>query len=62
MTDRIYCVSSALSMGCTFLDWSLLYLSGQQQFFNVKEFSFVAVNDNPLLLDNSTPNAHGHWE
>jgi len=47
-------------MGCTFLDWSLLYLSGQQQFFNVKEFSFVAVSDNPLLLDNSTPNAHGH--
>jgi hypothetical protein len=60
MTDRIYCVSSALSLGCTFLDWSLLYLSGQQEFFNVRESSFVAVSRDPLLLDNSTPNAHGH--
>ena len=60
MTDQIYCVSSVQSLGCTFVDWSLLYLSGQQHFFNVKESSFVAVIGDPLLLDNSTPNAHGH--
>lgn len=56
MTQKIYCVSSAVSLGCTFLDWSLLYLSGQPKFFNVKKSSFIDVSPNPLMHNN----AHDH--
>lgn len=53
--NKIFAVSSYQSVGCTFLDWSIHYLSGQQQFYNVRQ-QWIPLSDNPV-----TPiNAHGH--
>lgn len=61
MIDRkIYCVSSALSMGCTFLDWSILYLSGQLKVFSVDSIGWHNICSNPLTPQQSVTNAHGH--
>lgn len=52
----IFCVSSIQSLGCTFLDWSLHFLSGQDRFYSTKSQSWIDLNQNPLLEFNS----HGH--
>ena len=56
----IYCVSSYRSVGCTFLDWSIQYLSGQTTFVTIK-FGKISLVDNPLVSVGKTYNAHGHW-
>ena len=33
----IVCSTSVRSIGCTFLDWSIHFLTGQTEFFNIKE-------------------------
>ena len=49
------CISSQYSVGCTFLDWSIHFLSGQTEFFNHKQ-GWIPLSKNPL----SKINAHGH--
>ena len=51
----IFCVTSPLSVGCTFLDWSIHFLSGQTDFFNAKH-GLVPLSTNPV----TKINAHGH--
>lgn len=61
MTDRkIYCVTSTQSIGCTFLDWSLLYLSGQQKVFSAQSLTWHDIVSNPLQENLTVMNAHGH--
>lgn len=59
MTNNgIYCVTSVTSLGCTFLDWSILWLSGQTEFFSVKSLTWHDIIADPL--QSNTRNAHGH--
>lgn len=51
-----FCVSSARSVGCTFLDWSIHFLSRQHYFYHVISKAWIPLSQNPL----SKINAHGH--
>ena len=53
---KIVAVTSYRSVGCTFLDWSLLFLSGQTHHYVSKLQKNVLVPDDPL----TEINAHGH--
>ena len=55
MTKKI-CITSTHSVGCTFIEWSLHFLSGQNYYFNVVENKLIELSQNPLLKTN----AHGH--
>jgi hypothetical protein len=55
MTVKV-CVTSLPSVGCTFLDWSILYLSGQQDYLHFESNQRQPVVANPIELTN----AHGH--
>ncbi len=53
--SKIFCVISNGSLGGTFLDWSIHWLSGEDEFYNIIS-GWGKLTDNPL-----TPiNAHGH--
>ena len=53
--SKIFCVISNGSLGGTFLDWSVHWLSGEDEFYNIKS-GWNKLTDNPL-----TPiNAHNH--
>jgi hypothetical protein len=53
---NIVCLASVNSVGCTFLDWSIHFLSGQDHFYSVDQQAWI-----PLSLDPVTQaNAHGH--
>lgn len=56
MHKKIICSTSTYSAGCTFMDWSILFLNGKNNFFNSKLNSFSKLVDNPILQ----VNAHGH--
>lgn len=49
------CVSSCAPVGGTFLDWSIHFLSGQNDFFSTT-FGWIPLIKNPLTKSN----AHGH--
>ena len=51
----IVCCTSTKSIGCTFLDWSIHFLSGQKDFFNLSG-GLQPLAENPL----KEINAHGH--
>jgi len=52
----VYCISSPRSVGCTFFDWSIHFLSGQEKFYRIKDRKWVPLAANPL----QEINAHGH--
>lgn len=52
---KIICSTSTYSIGCTFLDWSINFLSGQTTHFN-KNKGILSLSQNPLTENN----AHGH--
>lgn len=54
--NNLFCVTSYNSVGCTFIDWSVYFLSNQSQHYNVKSNSWLPVSPNPL----TELNAHGH--
>lgn len=54
--SNTFCVASYNSVGCTFIDWSVYFLSGQLQHYNVKSEQWLPVSQNPL----TRLNAHGH--
>ena len=54
--NKLICCTSNRSVGCTFLDWSIHFLSGQNKFFNVDQRAWIDLAKNPL----DTLNAHGH--
>jgi hypothetical protein len=53
--SKIFCVISNGSLGGTFLDWSVHWLSGEDEFYNVIS-GWNKLTDNPL----TSINAHGH--
>jgi len=56
---RPVCVTSSNPVGCTFLEWSLQYLSGQHQYFFVENQKWQALSHNPIN-HGLVANAHGH--
>jgi len=56
MTTKIIAFLTGTNTGCTFLDWSVLYLSGQTEFYSFLDQDYIPLTHNPV-----TPlNAHGH--
>jgi hypothetical protein len=53
--STIICSTSTVSVGCTFVDWSINYLSGRSTFLSWRH-GWIDVVDNPLR----DKNAHGH--
>lgn len=63
MSQKIFATSSFSSLGCTFLDWTLHYLSGKTEYYNVELDRNVELVDNPLKSfdqTNNKKNAHRH--
>ena len=54
--NNVFCVTSYNSVGCTFIDWSVYFLSNQSHHYNVKSNRWLPVSQNPL----TELNAHGH--
>lgn len=59
MSSKIVCLASIKPLGCTFLDWSMHWLSGQTDFFSANINSFVSLVSNPLNFS-GVKNAHLH--
>ena len=57
--NRIFCVTSVESLGCTFLDWSIHWLSGQDKFWSCKTTQWTDICHNPLQTG-AAKNAHNH--
>lgn len=57
--DKTIVITSDRSVGCTFLDWSILYLSGQDDHYLVKEKKYVPITHDPINND-KVSNAHNH--
>jgi hypothetical protein len=57
----IFCVTSTNSIGCTFLDWSIHYLSGQSEFYNT-DLGWSKLSADPVQKKNahSHPKNHPH--
>lgn len=57
----IVCVTSARPAGCTFLEWSINWLSGQRQYFVAAENQSIPLTHAPLTThDYSKNTAHNH--
>lgn len=54
--NNIVCVTSPVSVGCTFLDWSIHFLSGNNKFYSTKNLEWLPLSQDPILKIN----AHGH--
>lgn len=54
--NQTYCLLSTKSVGCTFVDWSIYYLSGQQRYYNVDNQTYYKVTDYPII--DSTAHLH----
>jgi hypothetical protein len=50
------CVTSLQSIGCTFVDWSIQFLSGQLKYYNIAKKSWYDISYDPITKINS----HGH--
>jgi hypothetical protein len=53
--NKLICCTSDISVGCTFMDWSIHFLSGQTEFYNISQ-GWIPLSSNPI----SKINAHGH--
>jgi hypothetical protein len=51
----IFSCTSTESVGCTFLDWSIHFITGQSRFYNIKQ-GWQPLSNNPVTVTN----AHGH--
>lgn len=54
--NNIVCVTSPVSAGCTFLDWSIHFLAGKNKFYSTKTQDWTTLSADPVLKIN----AHGH--
>ena len=54
--NKKICVTSMHSVGCTFVDWSIHFLSGQSKYYNVSLDQWIDLTHDPI----TKLNAHGH--
>ena len=52
----VFCITSRNSVGCTFFDWTIHFLSGQQDFYQADQQQWIPLSQDPVL----ELNAHGH--
>lgn len=52
----VYCITSQRSPGCIFFDWTIHFLSGQENFYCIKNQEWIPLSTNPVQKNN----AHGH--
>lgn len=52
----VFCITSRGSVGCTFFDWTIHFLSGQQDFYQADQQQWIPLSQDPVL----EINAHGH--
>lgn len=52
----VFCITSRQSVGCTFFDWTIHFLSGQQYFYQADQQQWIPLSQDPVL----ELNAHGH--
>lgn len=52
----LYCITSSRSVGCTFFDWSMHFLSGQEKFYRIEDKVWTPLVTDPVQRNN----AHGH--
>lgn len=57
--NRPICVTSSNPVGCTFLEWSIHYLAGHEQYFRVENQQWCPLVNDPINAD-SVFNAHKH--
>jgi hypothetical protein len=50
------CITSTQAVGCTFVDWSIHFLSGQTHYYNYELDQHIKLSENPVNKINS----HGH--
>jgi hypothetical protein len=55
MSQKI-CITSTRSVGCTFVDWSVHFLTGQHNYYHAKSQQLIPLSRNPV----GQMNAHGH--
>lgn len=53
---KLVCLFSDLPVGGTFVDWSMYFLSGQDNFYSVEHNSVIPLSQDPV----SNKNAHSH--
>ena len=53
---KIVCSISTFSIGCTFVDWSIHFLAGKDQYYSFAQQQWIPLVTNPL----TDCNAHGH--
>lgn len=53
---KIVCSLSESNVGCTFIDWSIHFLSGKDQYYSFAQQTWIPLVPNPL----TDQNAHGH--
>lgn len=54
--NKKICVTSLYSLGCTFVDWSIHFLSGQSSFYRADLDQYLDLSQDPV----TAINAHGH--
>jgi hypothetical protein len=52
----VYCITSQHGVGCTFFDWTIHFLSGQENFYQADQRQWIPLSKDPVL----EINAHGH--
>jgi len=57
---NIFCTTAYFSVGPTFLNWSIHYLSGQERFYHDDSSSWIELTTNPVSSAEGVVNAHGH--
>lgn len=55
---KIVCITSPLSVGCSFVDWSMHFLAGESTYYSVTEKQWVNLASPESLF--TVINAHGH--
>lgn len=60
MTSKVVAVTSIGQVGVTFLDWSLHWLSGDQQVYNVNANKFQRLPSNPIDQNNAHLHPKNH--
>lgn len=53
------CLAANNTVGCTFLDWSLHFLTGQTEYYHINNGSWIPLVNDPLSYG-QVENAHGH--
>jgi hypothetical protein len=65
MSKKLIATSSIDTVGATFMDWSILFLSGRNEYYHQPTNGILSLSSNPLTdhhekKSDSVENAHGH--